>query len=379
MTHETIDLANARSCMAEAVALADSEDPLSSPTTREWIVLVERFSEMCEKVSYRSSIAVLGNAMLAKATNERIDVFSLKASADHPGAYDARRTAEKVLVPASQRHRFHLGVTGPQPLNNQPFFRHLRIESKMTVRENARALLAELLRLLHRIGMMRRAEAIEALAGFVVVRRRFVPAYDRPPTTFGISTLDGLMAAVDAFVRANSEGGGRAMACAAGLLDASYGEDRVRLGKINEPDRQAPGDIGLRTADGDINSFERVLEVRDKAVESHTIYASVAKAVRAGVHNMTVVAVSDAQKALDVSYCRASARDIGADLAVFLGWDGLVTSLGSWFSGSELKWVEAAITRIRVRLQELGLSAASVSEWDRRTASTPSGHTRDED
>lgn len=237
---ESVDLDEAVSSMAAAVELAARVDASAIPLVQEWIVLVEHFSALCEAVRYRSSIAVLGNALLAKAANERIDVFSLKASADHPGAYDARRTAEKVLVPASQRNHFHLGVTGPQPLNNQPFFRHLRIESKMTVRENARPLLAELLRLLHRVGMMRRAEAIEALAGFIVVRRRFIPIYDKPPAQFAVATFHELRTLIDDFVKSNSEGGGRAMACAAGILDALFGSARVRLGKINEPDRKVP-------------------------------------------------------------------------------------------------------------------------------------------
>jgi SacI-like restriction endonuclease len=368
MPHETIDLPAAQACMSEAIAIADSPSAESKALVHEWIGLVRGFSAMCEKVGYRTSMAVLGNAMLAKAANERIDVFSLKAGADHPGAYDARRTAENVLVPASQQHKFHLGVLGPQPLNNQPFFRTMRIESKMTVRKNARPLLAELLRLLHHIGLMRRTESIEALAAFVIARRGLFPTYDRPPQRFSISTREQLALTIDDFVRAKSEKGARAMACAAGILDASFGEGRVRLGKLNEPDRQVPGDIGLRAADAANAPLERVFEIRDKAVAAHTIHASVAKAMRAGVQKMSVVAVNKAQKAIDAKACRASADEIGSDLAMFLGWDALISSLGVWSPIPELTWVETVVMRIRVRLQEQGLPATSVLDWDQRSS-----------
>jgi hypothetical protein len=50
------------------------------------------------------------------------------------------------------------------------------------------------------------------------------------------------------------------MTCAAGILDASFGKGRVRLGKLNEPDRQVPDDIGLRASDAAEAPSERVFE-----------------------------------------------------------------------------------------------------------------------
>lgn len=367
MPHESINLDDANRCMLDAVKIAGEPSAPSRPVVQEWLPLVRDFSAMCEKATYRSSIAVLGNAMLAKATNERIDAFSLKASADHPGAYDARRTAEKVLVPASQRYKFHLGVNGPQPLNNQPFFRHLRIESKMTVRENARPLLAELLSLLHRISLMRRVEAVDALAAFILVRRDYYPKYDAPPNLFQIATIDQLISAIDAFVAEKSEGGARAMACTAAVLDAAFGVERVRLGKTNEPDRTVPGDVALRSH-ADADSYERVFEVRDKSVEAHTVHAAAAKCVRFGISKMSIVAVNDAQASLDVQACRIAASEIGIDLAVFIGWPAFINSLMMWSTTRELALVESAITHVRQRLQQLALSGDSVARWDSRTA-----------
>ena len=120
-----------------------------------------------------------------------------------------------------------------------------------------------------------------------------------------------------------------------------------------------------QSADG---TYERVLEIRDKAVETHTIQASVAKAIEAGVPNMTVVAVNDAQKVLDVSECKKAAQDVGADLTIFLGWSAFIDSLAAWTAESAFIWVEAAISNIRIRLQNLGLSTATVKEWDNVTS-----------
>jgi hypothetical protein len=363
MAHESINLDDAERCMREAVAIADNPTASSRLIVRQSIALVGEFSAMCEKVTYRSSIAVLGNAILAKATNERIDTFSLKASADHPGAYDARRPAEKVLVPASQRYKFHLGVNGPQPLNNQPFFRHLRIESRMTDRDNARPLLSELLALLHRISLMRRSEALEALAAFIIVRRDFYPKYETAPSDFRVTTTEQLTMTIDRFVAAKSEGGARAMVCAAALLDAVFGAERVRLGKTNEPDRAVPGDVALRSY-GAGDTFERVFEVRDKVVEAHTVQAVAVKATAFGIIKMTVLAVNQAQTLVNSTAFRESAREIGVDLSIFVSWGSFVESLSTWSSVREATLVATAIKHVRHRLQDMSLSGDTVAEWD---------------
>lgn len=367
MPHESINLDIANGCMRDAVSIADNPSAPERPLIHLWVQLVRDFSGLCEKLTYRSSIAVLGNAMLAKAANERIDAFSLKASADHPGAYDARRTAEKVLVPASQRYKFHLGVSGPQPLNNQPFFRHLRIESRMTVRENARPLLSELLSLLHRISLMRRSEAVEALAAFIIVRRSFYPKYESSPSEFRVETAEQLASAIEEFVSSKSEGGARAMACTAALLDAAFGSDRIRLGKTNEPDRAVPGDVALRTLGG-VDTFERVFEVRDKEVEAYSVQAVAVKATTFAIKKMTVLAVNQAQATLDLTLCRDSARDIGVDLAIFVGWAAFIDSIFMWSSIRESALISATVTQVRQRLQEMGLSSTTVAAWDAQTA-----------
>lgn len=267
-------------------------------------------------------IAVLGNALLAKASNPRIDAYSLKAGDESGGAYHARRSAERVLVPASQEHRFSLGATGPQPLNNQPFFRSYRITREMRVRSHAKPVLDDLLKLLHEIQQYRCEEATRALAAFVDVPREYVPKYPARQGTLAISSGHQLATAIQNLVTEKSEGGGRAQAAAGGLLDTLFASERVRVGKRNEPDREAPGDIciraelkegyGYQVQDHEhATDFTRAFEVRDKNVPPHAVLAFVEKVAQAGIGRAALIAVAPNQEPLDVSRLSQRVRESG--------------------------------------------------------------------
>lgn len=80
---------------------------------------------------------MLGTALLAKATDRRVDALSIKAGRSHRG-YSARELAKDVLVPAAMRHGVDLRTTGVEPLNNQPFFRYDRVSREMAVRPHVK-------------------------------------------------------------------------------------------------------------------------------------------------------------------------------------------------------------------------------------------------
>ena len=62
-------------------------------------------------------------------------------------------------------------------------------------------------------------------------------------------TPEGLTAAIQEFVWADSEHGKRAQAIVAGLLDVFASPARVESGRINDPSRKYPGDaVGKRLA-----------------------------------------------------------------------------------------------------------------------------------
>src|SRR5437879_199656 len=131
-----IDTAEALKVLEEQARLA-LEEPL--PDHNEWIDRTRRLSALCEH-GPRTHIAMLGTALLAKATEPRIDVFALKTSAGTPGAYSARALAKDVLAANAPRLGIHLGVSGREPLNNQPYFRGDRIDDDLArvVRADAR-------------------------------------------------------------------------------------------------------------------------------------------------------------------------------------------------------------------------------------------------
>lgn len=370
---EQIDLEIAHSVMEQAVQASIDATARSSKEFLQWSRWVGELSELCVAKNLKTYIAALGNALLAKASNPRIDVYSLKASDKSPGAYDARRSAEKVLVPASQEHRFSLGTTGPQPLNNQPFFREYRITRDMPVRDGSRVVLDEFLKLLHEIQQYRTDEAVRALAAFIDVRRQYVPRYAARAPGQTISGADDLIRAIESLVSQNSEGGGRAQAAVGGLLDAIFSYESVRVGKRNEPDRKVPGDVGVRADPKEgiaivSPEFSRVFEVRDKNVPAHAVHAFVDKVARAGAGRATMVAVASDQEPLDIARLKARARESGVDLKVFIGWEPLVDFAIQASANREASTVEKVVASVRRRLIELELSQRAVQEWDRLTS-----------
>lgn len=364
---EPIDLAATWAVLEEAVALGPEAAARSDDDFLEWRRRVREFSELCARKNLKSYIAVLGNAMLAKASNPRVDVCSLKAGDKSEGAYDARRPAEKVLVPASQSYKFSLGTTGPQPLNNQPFFRSYRIDSEMRVRAHAKPVLGALLKLLHEIQQYRKAEAVRALAAFIDVRREYFPKYTVAQGTLAVSDAEGLTTALNAFIEGRSEGGGRAQAAAGGLFDALYSAKRVRVGKRNEPDKQMPGDIGIRATDDESAPILRIFEVRDKNVPEHAAHAVVAKVAASGVARAGLIAVARDQEPLNVGALKRRARESGIDLDVFIGWKGLVNAVVFAAEARELPTVESAVSAVRERAILLELSEEAVQLWDALT------------
>ena len=107
-----------------------------------------------------------------------------------------------------------------------------------------------------------------------------------------------LTAAIQTFVREDSEGGRRAQAVVAGLLDVFAGEVRVESGRINDPSRHYPGDVCIRAAK-DPGSFRKAIEVRDKPVHLSGIQIFCKKCIDKGVLEAAVVMVSDRQQPID--------------------------------------------------------------------------------
>jgi hypothetical protein len=378
-----VNYAAARRTLAAAAKLADEGG--GSP---HWKTSIARLSVLCDTAS-RTHIAFMGTALLAKATDANIDVHSLHVKAGTPGAYSARGLATAVLVPGCQALKVNLGVTGREPLNNQPYFHNDRVSRGMTVKPNSKAALDLVCDLLDELAIVRdESERLSALAAFVEVRRgydRVAPSYAAPGASLGVAHL---IANIEAFVGADSEGGKRAQAVAAGLMDVAEGSQNVRTSRINDPDRNFPGDVAAYAkpqtgADpilalpfevrdkaigtSDRQAFEsmvtRALEVRDKVVAASDLQAFALKAARFKVARAGVLAVAPSQVPLDLAQAQQAASELGVTLEVFFGWGPYVRQMFFWLPSDVANPVALAHSHIYKRLVELECSEEALERW----------------
>src|SRR5438309_2335920 len=96
----------------KANAIARSKQKLPE----EWLHRVERIED-CPSKTYT---AALGAALLAKASDARVNSLARTAKAGSSGY--SIRTVGEFMAAEAPRYGYHLGATGPWPLNNSPFY-----------------------------------------------------------------------------------------------------------------------------------------------------------------------------------------------------------------------------------------------------------------
>jgi hypothetical protein len=365
---EQVDLEVAQRVMDDAVVMEKDASLRGNPEFQVWEQRIEGFSKLVAQVNYTASIALVGGALIAKATNSRINPMSLQASDTTPGAYSVRRPAEMVLYPASLIHKFDIGSSSKNPLNGQTFNKLKRIDLTLKIKGKGQQLVKPLVELLHEVSLLAsREDGVRALAAYIHVRRGYLPNYKKPPAPVGLDSAEALIEAIADFVSQDSEGGGRAQAVVGGLLDAVYGPYRIRVGKPNEPDRKVAGDVIVRESmdenSGTINAFE----VRDKPVSEVDLLSIVQKLQRASVVKGAVVAVAANQKHIERVRFDEAARSAGLRIELYDGWTRLVLEALFWSDKTEAKSVRMACNQIRARIIEIGLSSKGLDHWDRLT------------
>lgn len=364
-----IDLGEARVVMEAAVALANDSAAHAHPEFIEWRARIHAFSEVIKDVGYKQSIALLGAALIAKATNTAVDVLILQVADGGLGAYSARRVAENVLYPASLTHNFDIGSTSRNPLNAATFLGRRRIDADFRLKGPKGKDLGKLVyEVLSEVSQIKERErGIRALAAYVHVRRSCVSTYTAASGEPGLTSVDQLSAAIAAFVEEKSEGGGRAQAVVGGLFDVRYGSQRVRVGKTNEPDRRAPGDVVVGHPILTVDAPLMAVEVRDKAVTPFDVLAILQKLRRAGVSKGAIVAVAKGQPVLTAATYAAEMRAAGVQLEIFAGWSRLVAEVIFWSDQPQGAAIREAVRHIRDRAVQMGLSAGAIVAWDAAT------------
>lgn len=352
-----IDLQAAKQVLLEAGASAASEN--ASP---EWIELVEKLSKECERAGVRTYIAFLGTAILAKAVDPSLDAFSVKSKTGGENAYSARSLAHGVLVPMTTELGINLGVTGREPLNNMPFFRMQRVDDDTPIHGKAAEAMSVLKEILVELNSIStKEEAGKALRAFLLVRRGYKPKY-ASLTEEGTITPDQLIQHIQEFVGAKSEGGRRAQAVVAGLLDVFAGRERVVAGRVNDPSRHYPGDVCVHEA-GNSSKWEKAFEVRDKVVGLSDVMIFCERCLEDQVGEAVIVAISPKQPKIPTEALEAWSDENGVGVTIFMDWSDLTSQLMFWADSPRYELTQPAIAAIHARLIEVEASEQGVADW----------------
>lgn len=342
------------------------------PGDASWIQKIEMLSQLCEDGVSKNHIAFLGTAILAKSLDYRADLFAIKPTPaddkDRENAFSARTLCHTVLVPLATELGINLGVTGREPLNNQPYFRMKRLDDGTPVHPGGRIAFDYMIELVRELQQVRESVAANsALRAFISVRRKYQPKRADADGAPSISPA-GLLDSIVKLIEENSEGGKRAQAIVAGLLDVFAGVARVESGRIKEPSRRCPGDVCVRSR-SNANDWEKAFEVVDNPVTDTSVRLFANKCLAMGVCEAAIVMAGGRQPRLDVRTLRAWAQAQGLDLAIFESWSDFVEQVLFWSELPKAAASQAAVPAIRARLIQVEASAAAVELWRALTMS----------
>ena len=350
-----------RAAFLVRAATAEAKQGRADPA---WVEKVEKLSQLCEGGAPKTHIAFLGTAMIAKATHPDADLFAIKPThaRGNPNAFSARTLCHSILVPLAAELGFSIGVTGREPLNNQPYFRMTRLGDGTPIHPRGRAAFDYMVELVEELqALSTEGEAHKALVAFIAERFRHQPRYI-PPQGETVITPTGLARAVAALVRNESENGRRAQAVVAGLMDAFAGPKRVESARVNDPSRKHPGDVCVRHIE-DPNIWEKALEVRDKPVSVSDIQIFARRCMEMGVREAAIVAVSEFQPPLDTASLADWAADFGIGVTVFPNWESIVDQALFWSAHPKPVTAGRAVKFIHRRLIEVEAKPAAIELW----------------
>lgn len=322
-----------------------------------WVKMINHFCTLC--TNSKTMIAMLGTALLSKATEITVDPFSLAVGEDkNSNTYSARNLCKEVLAAESNRLGIDLGVTGREPLNNQPFLGKARVTPDLNVKSNARPALEELIKLLTKLDSIRTSkEAREALRAFLYARKK-IKIKPKLGSNQSVLGLNDLINHIKNFVTTNSEGGKRAQAVSAGLLATVYGKDAISVSRINDPSRNYPGDVGIKEG----KTVNRSFEVRDKNVTGQDIQNFVSKCREKGIYKCGIIAVSANQTDVDEQSLILWAENREVSLGFYFKWDDLIRESLFWSKSANLNTSEA-FQLVSDYLRELEVSQDGFDQW----------------
>ncbi|MFA5843680.1 MAG: restriction endonuclease, SacI family [Coriobacteriia bacterium] len=341
-----MDYSRASSKLTIALRLARSDEPLPS----EWIDCARDVAAE----PYKTFTPFLGTALLAKAIDPHLDPLSIKE--DYGArAYSARGLAHRVLVPRLIEEHIDIRNRGPEPLNNQPFFRYNHVSEIERVRYPEA--LERLKETLTRVDALDADGAALALAAFVRQRLQATEMTVIPVVGGAVLSLDRLVRAMQTFLAEESEGGKRAQAVVAGIMDCAFRE--VVTARINDPSRHYPGDV-VAVEDGAVLLS---VEVRTKPVSAAEVTRIVRECAAAGVSRCVVAAFAPSQEVLDEESLAAAALARGTILRLHHSAESMLYAGLCWLDGDIEPAVSNLPQRILRRLDGIEVRPDSLSSW----------------
>jgi hypothetical protein len=333
----------------KALDLAKSSEPLPA----EWL---ERTRKVATAKS-KTFTPVLATALLAKATDRRVDAFSLREGAGHK-SYSARNLAKEVLVPQCVAAGINIRSTGAEPLNNQPFFHAERIGPDINVRPNAREDLLYLCECLERADFLEDEDAVRAFAAFLRVRLEASAKEEKIEVGGRRLTVEQLEQHLDAFADEDPDGGKTGQALGAAILDLVFAD--VRAKRVNDPSVKWPGDVGVFAE----NELAEAVEVRQKPISQTDVLLFAQHLEAAGVRRGIMLAFAKTNEDLDVDALRRQAREVyQVELAVFFRPGALLREALRWAPRDVPFALKSLPVRGMARLTEIEASASRRKAW----------------
>ncbi|MDX6591750.1 MAG: hypothetical protein QOJ13_946 [Gaiellales bacterium] len=289
----TIPRQQLEAVLEEAVAVAESASELPA----KWLRRAARMGDS----PAQTYVAAWGTALLARAADERVDVLTVKQKASSR-AYSMRGVV-KILAGQASHFGYHLGVTGPEPLNNQPWFWVERVDEIRNVRHDVAPFHRDLVRYLSDLNHASADEAKRGLAAFIRLRIQHTRSLPSVSTSGrGNLPLGELAALIEGFIRADPENGRRGQSLVAAALDLANRD--VRLAPINDP-------TGLDVAVRVDGSIQLGVEVKQKPVTESAAERLVGHANAGAFDKALLVALATNQQALDRESVRRAADRSG--------------------------------------------------------------------
>jgi hypothetical protein len=343
-----------------ALAQARGDDELPEL----WIGRVMRLGDL----GIKTYIAALGGALLAKATDDRVDSLAQDMKAGAHG-YSLRVVTE--FLAENNHERFHMGATGKNPLNNRPFLGGpSRIDEFTKISPKARTSYELFRDCLVDLNRLDADGARNALAAWIRVRIDVleVERQESQRTLDLSTTLDpaDLFEITEIFVREDPEGGKRGQAFVAAALDCAF--DEVVLQPINNP---RPGDVRV-LRDGDV---VWVVEVKQVEVGEQTAFDLAREARALGASLAMLAVMDDHHQPLDRDRIRRRAlKDQHVLLEVTESAGELLSTICVFSTTTISQMVERFPGRYAERMREHGVSEAGRRRWEDLVAARDPNH-----